>query len=218
MSLKIISFCVYGDAPRYIQGAVENARLWPTVYPDWHMRVYLEQGLDGTELERLGVHVVRMGPSLGASGMFWRLLAIWDAPAASHIIFRDADSRLNVREAAAVKAWLDSGKTAHSMHDHPYHRSVPIMGGMWGIKELAIPIALYGAVTTRCGQSASYMDDQRFMESAIYPHVSRSLLTHSSIVPLQWSAEPFPAHPPYDGFVGQIYGDDGKPVWPKVAA
>ena len=37
------------------------------------------------------------------------------------------------REVDAVKVWLESGKLAHIMRDHPNHGDV-IQAGMWGLR------------------------------------------------------------------------------------
>ena len=38
---KIISFCLWGDDPKYCVGAVRNAELAQDIYPDWTCRFYL---------------------------------------------------------------------------------------------------------------------------------------------------------------------------------
>ena len=46
------------------------------------------------------------------TSMFWRFEAAYDSDA-DVVIFRDADSRLNMREKAAVDQWLVSDKNFH---------------------------------------------------------------------------------------------------------
>lgn len=62
--------------------------------------------------------------------MFWRFL-VYDDPSVARFVVRDADSRLNLREAAAVAQWVASGTAFHSMRDHP-NQNRPFNGGMWG--------------------------------------------------------------------------------------
>ncbi len=38
---KIISFSLWGDNPKYTIGAIENAKLAKTIYPDWICRFYV---------------------------------------------------------------------------------------------------------------------------------------------------------------------------------
>lgn len=138
---KYISFCLYGDNPLYSDGLIENLKIGRSVYPTWQPIVYLEER-KRTELEPViesyGVQVIPVPSShlserqLLIRGMFWRLKAL-DISDASHVIFRDCDSRVSMRESLAVNAWLDSNTDFHFMYDHPYH-TVPILGGMWGCR------------------------------------------------------------------------------------
>ena len=138
--MKLITFSLWGQDPKYLIGAIRNAELAKQIYPDWICRFYVGQSVPSQiiiQLEKLqNVQVVRR-PEFGDwTGMFWRFL-----PASEDdvevMISRDTDSRLNYREKAAVDEWLESKKDLHIMRDHPYHR-YPILGGMWGVKKGAI--------------------------------------------------------------------------------
>lgn len=205
---------MYGNSPVYLRGMVENARLLPSIYPGWGMRVYCDKTLDTAELEDLGCEIQRMPLSRLHSGMFWRFLAAWDY-SLERVIFRDADSRLNVREAAAVREWVKSGRAAHAMHDHPHHRQLPLQGGMWGIRVGTLPQELKAAVVTGGSKPQKRVVDMRFLRDHVHPLLEGSILRHSS-VPVQWESSPFPDHPPYKGFVGQQHDGEGKPIWPPV--
>ena len=41
MNLKIISFCLWGDLPKYNVGAIRNAELAQKIYPDWICRFHI---------------------------------------------------------------------------------------------------------------------------------------------------------------------------------
>lgn len=62
--------------------------------------------------------------------LFWCFL-VSDDPTVSHFLCRDAFSRLNSREKAAVDAWIASGLPFHAMRDHIMHTD-PMLAGMWG--------------------------------------------------------------------------------------
>jgi len=216
--MNIASFSLYGNHPIYCRGAVANAKLLPEIYPGWKMRVYCgpEVAADlRRELEQLGCEVRVMPHVLGGEvaaeaydlpiapekprsvlspfGMFWRLLAAADRNA-QYVIFRDCDSRINVREKAGVEAFLASGKTAHVMHDHREHRS-SIMGGMWGVKGGVLPLE---SLLTQWEFSGRRGDDQRFLSKKVWPLIKHDVLAHGNF------GIPFPPHPPYRGFVGRI--------------
>ena len=136
--MKLVSFSLYGTAPRYIDGALANAKLMKVIYPDWVMRVYCDDFVDTEQLEKYNCQIIRMGISHIHSGRLWRFLPAWEE-GIERSIFRDVDSRINVREAAAVQAWIDSGLDAHCMYDHPHHTCLTMLGGTWGIKSGILP-------------------------------------------------------------------------------
>lgn len=214
MSSRCVAFSLYGTRPMYLRGIVENARLLPVIYPGWGMRVYCEQSIDCSELLELGCEVVCHPPSRKHSGMFWRFLAAWDT-SLERVIFRDADSRINVREAAAVQAWIESGRALHCMHDHPHHTGFPISGGMWGIRAGCLPQHLKEEVELKCSRPCRRVVDMRWLRDKVYPLINGSVLHHSS-QHLEWEGVPFPDHPPYDGFVGQQHDEKGQPIWPAL--
>jgi len=211
--MKLISMSVYGDNPMYLQGAVLNARLLPEVYPGWTLRMYCDRRIDASEMKELGCQVVSMPISRRHSGMFWRFLAAWD-PEADRVIFRDSDSRFNVREVAAVREWEYSGLNAHCMHDHPHHACYPIFGGMWGIKCGVLPRSMLKEVTIKGLRPQARVMDMKWLDSRVQPLIQSSVLRHSSIE-TRWPTTPFPLHEEYEGFVGQQHDGDGNPVWPK---
>jgi hypothetical protein len=215
MNKKIIAISLYGNADMYVKGLMKNIELAPEIFPGWTMKVYYDdEKLNIKELTKRGCEVVLKTPSREHSGMFWRFLAAWDKEA-ERVIFRDADSRLNIKEAAAVKAWEESDLMAHTMHDHPHHACLPIFGGMWGIKCGVLPDKMYDEVVRKSRSRQKRVDDMYWLKSFVHPIIKNSLLRHSS-VKIEWPFKPFPEHPKYDEFVGQQYDNDGKAIWPKV--
>ena len=204
---------LYGRSPIYYNGAIANAELVPEIFPGWTLRIYCEEGINSTELEKLGCEIVNKPASRIHSGMFWRFLAAWDNKA-ERAIFRDADSRLNTKEAAAVKAWEKSGKNAHCMMDHPHHSILPLSGGMWGIKCNILPRRILRELLRNCRRRQMRVMDMRWLRDKVHPLIQGSLLRHSS-VPTKWPHIPFPSHQKYNGFIGQQHDEKGEPIWPK---
>lgn len=208
MSTRCVVFSLYGKDPIYTHGLVENVPLIREVYPGWGVRVYCDSNSNIPALEELGCDVQRRPLSRRHSGMFWRFLAAWDTDL-ERVIFRDADSRVNVREAAAVQEWIESGRILHCIHDHPHHTNLPIQGGMWGIRVGHLPGKMYEEVQQLSLRPQKRVKDMRWLRDHLYPLVEHSVMRHSS-VPLQWDISPFPDHPEYDGFVGQRYDMEGE--------
>ena len=199
--VNLISISLWGARELYLQGAIANARLLPAIYPGWTMRAYCGSEVPILDVLRsLGVDVRVVAESPGHAGLFWRFLPAGEADV-EHVIVRDADSRLNVREKAAVDAWIASGHPFHVMRDHLHHRHVPMLAGMWGCRGGSIPDI--ADRIARFSQGAVKHEDTKFLRSEIWPLIRERCLVHSSVAePL--GGEPFPAHPEYDGFVGEI--------------
>lgn len=209
---KLISFCLFGDNPLYLEGALQNIALAPEIYPGWECLFYVSNKLDPEFLKRLQsrsckVQVVDDNFSTDReqliNAMYWRLFALARCDM-SHVIFRDCDSRISHREAVAVEAWLASGKDFHFMYDHPYH-TVPILGGMWGYR--GRPITDIQARIEHFRSSlhvdASYHEqsDQAFLRAQFWSTLagSSNYLAHGEIANCEYHLnegiviEPFPA-------------------------
>ena len=125
-----VSFCLYGDDPKYVEGAIANAKLVPEYYPGWeavfHTRNVKQEVL--VKLRSLGATVVECQY---ANMMFARFLPFCDTGV---VLSRDCDSRIGPREVRAVNEWLESDKPAHVIRDHPEHLPgwALIPGGLWG--------------------------------------------------------------------------------------
>lgn len=135
MSKKIISYALWGNNPLYNKGILINIEQAKKYYPEWCCRVYCDP--NSPAFKELNCEVIPFEP-LSQNGQYsWTNLMKRYYSAASdmdYCIFRDADSRLNDREAQAVNEWMRSGKSLHVMHDDPAHYRWSIGGGMWGIK------------------------------------------------------------------------------------
>lgn len=197
---KIISFSLWGDDPKYVQGAAVNMELARRWYPGWTLRVYCESKHAG-RMKELGYEVVekriRKSPW---EGLFWRFEPVFDTDV---FISRDLDSRLNPREAAAVSDWLASGKFAHVMRDHPAH-DVAIVGGMWGCHCWPAFAGLLEEWKSRNHKGS----DQEFLEQKVWPRLKGEIIIHDSAHVAE-GILPFPDHEPmdpaiYGPFVGAI--------------
>jgi hypothetical protein len=142
--------------------------------------------------------------SEGWEGAFWR----FDVTIRTDVncwLIRDCDSRINYREVAAVKEWLESDYDFHVMRDHPTHEQWPIMGGMWGGK---CSIPEMQELIDAWPHKIEYGDDQRFLAEKIWPLIKDRTLVHGR------GGKPWPWHRPLKGgygFVGQRHNEYGDP-------
>jgi hypothetical protein len=207
----VIAFSLFGSQPKYLVGAVQNALLAKHLYPGWVARFYVDGSVPRATIDQLaGLHadLVFMPPSERLSGTFWRFAAADDRRFAYWLV-RDADSRLNIRDRAAVDAWIASGKPFHVMRDHPDHAN-PIMacsfGGVGGY-----PGGMAAAADS-WPRKSSYCDDEAFLAAVIWPRVKDDAMVHDGCyaAPRFGEAEvlPFPRPLEFGRFVGERCHED----------
>lgn len=202
---KIISFSLWGNNPKYTIGAIRNAGLAKEVYPDWICRFYIGKDVADeikTSLLDLNSEVIEMGDG-DWNGMFWRFLA---ADSNDIVISRDTDSRLGLREKAAVDEWLISDKDFHIMRDHPHHRT-EILGGMWGcrngiLKGIRQMISDYDARDF----NNKYQVDQNFLREIIYPFIKDKAIVHDEF----FDRIDFPTKRIGTEFIGDVFDENDK--------
>jgi len=208
-----LSFSLWGDDPIYNVGIIKNAELWRKFYPDWQMIVYYDNSVPKTTLDVLLKHEVLLVDMSNKEfyGMFWRFLAL-DIPDANYVIFRDADSRLSLREQLAVDEWIKSGKSLHIMRDHPYHMipcgndTIGILGGMWGFKSGKVNM-IESLKRFPLFTEHNYGNDQTFLKF-LFQQFLQDSLTHDEF----FMGEPFPIPRKNGRFIGERINIDENPL------
>lgn len=202
---KIVSFSLYGQAERYTTGALVNSELFGWAYPGWRMRIYYNSSVSTDIIRRLrnsGVQLIDMTWS-DMNPMNWRFLAASD-PSIAVSCFRDIDSRLGLREFAAVSAWIESGENVHMIRDHPGHKYHPLMGGMWCIK--AGVILNMTDLIEKYSKAAHFNADQEFLRAVVWPLVNSSVLQHAAFGCGVWPGTlPMPTPRVGTEHVGAVY-------------
>ena len=77
---KLIAYSLWGDNPKYTEGAVVNALQTPEVYPGWIARFYCGDSVPGDIADRLqqtGAEVIRVRGINDNRGMFVERLRNW---------------------------------------------------------------------------------------------------------------------------------------------
>jgi hypothetical protein len=191
----VISFSLFGRQARYLDGALANTHAAVHHYPGWTCRFHVDDSVPAETCAALvanGAQLRRMPrPLRPADGLFWRF-TVTDDPEVTHFLLRDADSVLNAREAAAVQAWLASGRGFHVMRDHPAHTDL-ILAGLWGgMRGRLPPLAelLKGFRYHTGTQSRSA--DQVFLAERVWPRIRHDCLLHDSVYRVL-GAQDFPA-------------------------
>jgi hypothetical protein len=203
--MKVISFCLWGNDPKYMAGALANARLATALYPGWACWFYCRNDTDGATMLTLSqldnCEVIFVDKAGDWTGMFDRFYP-GCGPDVEVFISRDCDSRLTAREAAAVEEWLASDKGFHCM--------VPVLGGMWGMKEGTVPH--FQALLENWPQEDRWQTDQEFLTNSIWPMVRGNIMCHDAgfLSSHFGGGRPFPTPRLESGeFVGATYDADG---------
>tara|TARA_R100000951_G_scaffold86008_3_gene73729 strand:+ start:184 stop:852 length:669 start_codon:yes stop_codon:yes gene_type:complete len=213
--MKLITFSLWGQDPKYLIGAIRNAELAKEIYPDWRCRFYVGQSVPSQiiiQLENFDNVDVVQRPEFGDwRGMFWRFLSASEE-GVDVMISRDTDSRLNIREKAAVDEWLASDKKLHIMRDHPHH-GYPILGGMWGAKRGAIEDI--ERLINNFAQEDTYGTDYKFFAELIFPKLKTDdVMIHDEF----FGGQPFPTKRDGLQFVGQVFDEKEKTVQEHITA
>jgi hypothetical protein len=200
---KVVSVSLWGDNPRYIEGARKNAFLSVEHYSGWEFRIYAEPQLH-SRLQ--GIPATLFPPVSGwANGRFWRFSPAFEADV-DVMISRDCDSRIGKREAICVNEWLCSDKKYHAIRDHERHYDFPMLGGLWGVRGV-LPQTMKRHVGDWAADASAYLVDQLWLRSVVW------IGGASSDVFIHGEKE---GTLPRDGgvdFIGQGYMEDDRRIY-----
>jgi len=179
---KVVSFCLYGYVDYYRKGALRNLELCKIHYPDWEVWMYVSPSIPKeviTSLKDAGAKIHIIEDEDTPFFMNYRYFPASDA-SVDYAIFRDTDSRVDEREAAAVNEWINSGKGLHIMRDHPWHGPAKLhhmmMGGMWGVKCDKLRDAKDIILTNKITCNHGY--DQYLITKFFYPRFAEDYIAH----------------------------------------
>lgn len=191
--VNYISFSLFGTNPKYINGAIRNSELRHKFFPNWTPIYYIGNSIS-SEVERNlrsnGALIRRISFIENQSATLWRFLAVLESDA-NFVIFRDCDSRLSIRDNAAVSEWVKSGKDIHVIRDHPNH-TARILSGLWGCFAPNVKDSLTGDLNFT--SKSYYGIDQDYLENHIYKLFKSSILVHDSFFGIEKNAKSIPAN------------------------
>lgn len=199
---KILAISVFGDNPRYVMGVYKQVHLAKYFFPEFERMIFV----DKPQLYKLDATVIKMPAA--TDGQFWRFLA---GSSDAAVIFRDADSRITIREAGAVEEWLQSDKTLHLIRDHDRHAPsiAKIFAGNFGFKG-PWPVDTLAAMVKAMYANYRYGRDQDFLRDYVYPRYEHDSLTHGHD---GWFGDSrAELANPYE-FVGQGWDEEDRPLY-----
>lgn len=209
--MRVVSYSLWGDNPKYTVGAIRNSELVPKMYPGWSARFYVGSSTPRSIVDSLRdnqAQVIEMNEPGDWRGMFWRFDAASDEEV-EVMISRDCDSRITQREVDAVSQWIDSPFMFHIMRDHPWH-GTQILGGMWGVK--APLLRDMRGLISRFDKGDFCQVDQNFLK-LLYPYVVHHAMVHDEF----FSKKPWPTQRHKLEFVGQVFDENEVTVEEHLA-
>jgi len=211
--VKVISFSLFGTDPTYTGGAIANAWLAREYFPGWTCRFYVgTTAMAAAALTEAGAEVVDCSDRpQDWSALLWRYETLTDPSIEAHL-FRDCDSRLTAREAAAAAEWEASGKDFYIIRDHPEH-NMPMLAGMWGAT--AAGARLIAPLLPAVADNDNRFVDQLWLRDHIYPVARDRALIHDEFRTLpgetpQPIAAPRPLTASGYEFIGQAFDAEGN--------
>lgn len=205
---NIIAFSLFGDNPRYTDGAIRNVVAAQLIYPEWSCRFYVDDTVPKAvvrRIEREGGMVRQVfGMPAARFGTFWRFLIAQDEQV-DRFLVRDCDGLVGLRERAAVEDWIASDQPFHVMRDAYVHTDL-VLAGMWGgVRGSLWRISRAMQTYLRTAPYARTVD-QQFLRDWAWPQMKGRVLAHDSCYDFG-GAVPFPARADVPGVrVGQSLG------------
>lgn len=201
----VISYSLWGDNPRYLRGALDNALAVPQIYPGWTARFYADSTVPATLLQTLAelgadVHMQPLGQT-DRHRLAWRFHVANDSEVGRFLV-RDVDSVVSPREQQAVQAWLESGKWFHVMRDWQTHTDL-ILAGMWGGMAGVLPNIKKLLDDYKSPWMETPNIDQWFLRDCIWSYVRTSCLVHDRYFSMAGSQRWPQADPSENLHVGQ---------------
>ena len=175
---KVISYSLYGDNPKYIEGLRHNVNLLNEIFTDpaWVMRVHYDNSVPSDKLiPHDRVEYVKIENDVNY--MFWRFYA-WDDPDVEVYLCRDIDDRLNLWDYNMVCEWEKTDHNFISGRCHQNH-DIYILGGLWGGKPRNFSFKMKDLVNEFQGRhdTTRYNDDQIFLRDCVYPFTKKQTLS-----------------------------------------
>lgn len=204
--MKIISFSVWGNHPRYLEGAIKNAELANIFFKEWICRFYHDSSVPDNWIDKMtlfkNINLFRVDTN--EYGMFWRFYPMFENDNFI-VLSRDADSRLSEKEFKCVNEWLESDKQFSIIRDHIRHYDFPMLGGLWGYKgKLSKTIFEKMKMYSK---HHKYTIDQIFLRDCVWPEAEKSSLI-CGYLENEWmkKVENF-------NFIGQGYDENENPIY-----
>ena len=235
-----VSFTLSSFHLSQVYGVIRNIHLIRLYLPQWTIHVYIRHHPKYSEKGRVHQKLVSLNVTVhyiqGFEDIPDKLLGylVADEVNVERFIVRDVVGRISERDICAVEDWILKDKDFHCMRDHPNHKGLPMVPGLWGAKHSALMQALGATMkrtlqeyfvernlsravheekpenirNTEGGQAKRNFElsEETFLRDVIWPKVKNNVLCHDSLFCDIWHGSvAFPSKPESQRFVGMKY-------------
>ena len=206
---KYFTFSIWGDNPKYLQGAIRNAELAEQIFSDWTCVFYHDSSVPKETIDRLSAfkNTIVKEVTDNSFGAFWRFEMMFNNPGV--ILSRDTDSRLSLREKELIDNWLETEYNYMIIRDHDAHYEFPILAGMWGKKNILMDNSLKDAMQEYMSVK-QYLVDQFYLRDKVWPAIMNDTAIYG-VKEVDWMRETYDFE--NNNFIGQTYTENDEPVY-----
>ena len=206
---KYFTFSIWGDNPKYLQGAIRNAELAEQIFSDWKCVFYYDSSVPKETIDRLSAfkNTIVKEVTDDSFGAFWRFEMMFNNPGV--ILSRDTDSRLSLREKELIDNWLETEYNYMIIRDHDAHYEFPILAGMWGKKNILMDNSLKDAMQEYMSVK-QYLVDQFYLRDKVWPNIMNDTAIYG-VKEVDWMRETYDFK--NNNFIGQTYTENDEPVY-----
>jgi hypothetical protein len=206
---KYFTFSIWGDNPKYLQGAIRNAELAEEIFPDWKCVFYYDTSVPKETIDKLSSFKNSIVKEVtdNSFGAFWRFEMMFNNPGV--ILSRDTDSRLSLREKELIDNWLETEYNYMIIRDHDAHYEFPILAGMWGKKNVLMDSRLKDAMQEYVS-TKQYLVDQFYLRDQVWPNIMHDAAIYG-VKEVDWMRETYDFE--NKNFIGQTYTENDEPVY-----
>ena len=186
LSMKIISYSIFGEEQWYRNGLIKNIEIAKSLLKDWTVRVYMSDKIEKEFINKVSknnnVEVIIKNEKYPYEGLMWRMLPMEEGHEV--VAVRDCDTRLFQRDKNLLDDWISNKFKYHVCRENPGAYSV-ILAGLYGGKKpnLIIEDKFHKWRETYLkGKKSLYLYDQGFLSRHVYPHIRNDLIVYTEHV------------------------------------
>lgn len=181
---KCVSFCLYGNIPKYTIGAIKNLEQYKNQYTCvFYVRRDVPIGIID-QLKQNGGHIIYTSYIPDWLMKMTRFYLV-ENDSLELYLSRDTDSRYSTREELLINNWVNSDKIYHIIRDHPLHFAL-ILAGLWGSKKTISTIRLmmfewcneYLKIENK--DKTGLEPDQLFLAKKMYSKIKKQSMCHDT--------------------------------------